>query len=112
MTQQARQAKYCPRCGAMTALGTEACPVCGHQFRTNAPAPSPADDELNKTRMFEMPPMVRRPDAPADAEFSDAEFSLDERAMRRARIRFLAVPILIVTLIVAVLAFFFWWLLR
>lgn len=105
---QARQAKYCPRCGAMAAREADVCLMCGHQFRTGAQVPSPSsDDELNKTRMFEMPPAVRRADVPPDLQIAP-----HDRTVRRARLRFFAVPALLIALIAAVVCFLFWWLLR
>lgn len=63
-----RTGKYCPRCRAMAPRDQSVCRQCGHQFRTGAdspaPAQTPAPDPLNRTMQFVLPPLRPHP-APA-----------------------------------------------
>ncbi len=65
MSSRSLQAKYCPRCGAMNALGAEICLHCGREFRHTQPAappnaPPPSPEDLHRTQMFTLPPPVAR----------------------------------------------------
>jgi len=62
-----RRAKYCPRCRTMTALEAQKCLYCGHEFSTSVSGSLLTEETLNKTQMFNLPPIApqseRKPEA-------------------------------------------------